>query len=220
MAVRGKNINLFLMDGDPRGRVKVTLQNWTGVVYRIPRTDLDRCKDRDDLSQSGVYFLFGVTEDTDEDAVYVGQAGVRKNGEGILYRLMEHKRNAQKDYWTEAVIFTTSNNSFGSTEISWLEHRFTSMAVNAKRYVVKNGNEPTQGHVTEEKESELEEFVDYAKIVMGALGFKVFEPLNEVTQTGVRTKSWTFYDARPRLLRYSRGLLPPKDILIRFSLYQ
>lgn len=84
----------------------LTLQNWTGVVYRIPRTDLDRCKDRDDLSQSGVYFLFGVTEDTDEDAVYVGQAGVRKNGEGILYRLMEHKRNAQKDYWTEAVIFT------------------------------------------------------------------------------------------------------------------
>jgi len=183
MAARGKNIHLFLMDGDPRGRVKVTLQNWTGVVYRIPRTDLDRCKDRDDLSQSGVYFLFGVTEDTDEDAVYVGQAGVRKNGEGILYRLMEHKRNAQKDYWTEAIIFTTSNNSFGPTEISWLEHRFTAMAVNAKRYVVKNGNEPTQGHVTEEKESELEEFVDYAKIVMGALGFKVFEPLNEITQT-------------------------------------
>ncbi len=204
MAVRGKNINLFLMDGDPRGRVKVTLQNWTGVVYRIPRTDLDRCKDRDDLSQSGVYFLFGVTEDTDEDAVYVGQAGVRKNGEGILYRLMEHKRNAEKDYWTEAVIFTTSNNSFGPTEISWLEHRFTAMAVNAKRYVVKNGNEPTQGHVTEEKESELEEFVDYAKIVMGALGFKVFEPLNEVTQTREDSSTKTSDGERGLLLFLKR----------------
>lgn len=33
------------------------------------------------------------------------------------------------------------------------------------------------GNVTEEKESELEEFIDYAKIVMGTLGHKVFEPL-------------------------------------------
>ena len=34
---RGKNINLFLMDGDASGRIKCTLANWTGVAYRIPR---------------------------------------------------------------------------------------------------------------------------------------------------------------------------------------
>ncbi len=37
---------------------------------------------------------------------------------------------------------------------------------------------------------------------------------------GCGQKVGLFYDTRPRLLRYSRGLLPPKDILIRFSLYQ
>lgn len=185
MASRGKSINLFLMDGDPSGRIKVTLQNWTGVVYRIPRTELDHCKDRDDLSQSGIYFLFGVMDATGDDVVYIGQAGVRKNGEGILSRLMEHRRNTEKDYWTEAVIFTTSNNSFGPTEISWLENRFTNMAQHTKRYIVKNSNEPTSGHITEEKGSELEEFVDYAKIVMGTLGHKVFEPLNEIKKTAV-----------------------------------
>jgi len=42
---------------------------------------------------------------------------------------------------------------------------------------VKNGNDPTHGNITEEKESELEEFVDYARIVMGTLGHKVFEPI-------------------------------------------
>ena len=36
-------------------------------------------------------------------------------------------------------------------------------------------------------------------------------------QTGVRTFFWTFYATKPRLLRYSIGLLPPKDILIRSS---
>jgi hypothetical protein len=50
------------------------------------------------------------------------------------------------------------------------------MANEAKRYVVKNGVDPSLANVTEEKQSELEEFVDYARIVMGALGCRVFEP--------------------------------------------
>ncbi|MBR3838077.1 MAG: GIY-YIG nuclease family protein [Clostridia bacterium] len=177
MAVRGKNISVYLMDGDATGRMKATIANWTGVAYRIPRTALDLCKDRDDLKQSGVYFLFGVDDQSGDNVVYIGQAGARKNGEGILNRLAEHKRNPDKDYWTEAVVFTTSNNSFGPTEISYLENRFCGMAQSAKRYTVKNGNDPTHGNITEEKESELEEFVDFARLIMGVLGHKVFEPL-------------------------------------------
>lgn len=174
---RGKNINLFLMDGDATGRIKCTLANWIGVAYKIPRTEIDKCKNREDLKWSGVYFLFGVSDDTGENIAYIGQAGIRKNGEGILYRLMEHKRNPEKDYWTEAVVFTTSNNSFGPTEISYLENRFCNLAIAANRYKIKNSNDPCPGHITEEKESELEEFVDYAKLVMGTLGHKIFVPL-------------------------------------------
>ena len=40
MAARGKNIQLFLMDGDASGRIKCTLANWTGVAFRIPRTKM------------------------------------------------------------------------------------------------------------------------------------------------------------------------------------
>lgn len=192
MAVRGKSINLFLMDGKADGRIKCTLANWTGIAYRIPRTDIERCKDREDLKQSGVYFLFGVSDDTGENVVYVGQAGERKNGEGILYRLQEHKRNPDKDYWTEAVVFTTANNSFGPTEISYLENRFCNLALEAKRYCVKNSNEPSLGHITEEKECELEEFIDYAQIIMGTLGHKVFMPLQGVDivqDSGVTTEN-------------------------------
>lgn len=183
MIRRGKSINFYLMDGAPTGRIKCTLANWTGLAYKIPRSDLDLCKERSDLKQSGVYFLFGETDQTGDTVVYIGQAGARKNGEGILYRLQEHKRDDSKDYWTEAVVFTTSNNSFGPTEISYLENRFRNMAVNAKRYIVKNGNDPTSGNVTEEKESELEEFIDYSKIVMGTFGYKLFEPLVQVIDT-------------------------------------
>lgn len=175
---QGKSINLFLMDGTANGRIKCTLANWTGVAYKLPRTELDKCKERDDLKQSGVYFLFGISDETGKHVVYIGQAGSRKNGEGILNRLQEHKRNPEKDYWTEAIVFTTSNNSFGPTEISYLENRFRNLAIEVNRYEVKNGNDPTPGNITEEKESEMEEFINYTKVIMGTLGHKLFEPIS------------------------------------------
>ena len=171
---RSKTLKLFLMDGDAAGRVKCSLANWTGIAYKIPRTALNKCKDIELLNQSGVYFLFG-TDKSDNAVVYIGQAGIRKNGKGLLLRIQESHPSV--DYWTEAIMFTTTNNSFGPTEISYLENRFCNLAVQAGRYLVKNGNDPNPGNITEETESELEEFIDYAKIVMGALGHKVFEPL-------------------------------------------
>jgi len=177
--MRGKNINMFLMDGTATGRIKCTIANWTGVAYKIPRTELERCKNRDDLKQSGVYFLFGESTDTGKPIAYIGQAGNRKNGEGILSRLLAHKRDAEKNYWNEAVVFTTSNNSFGPTEISFLENKFCNLAIAANRYEVKNANDPSPGHITEEKESEMEEFVEYARLIIGVLGHNVFEPIND-----------------------------------------
>ena len=70
--MRGKNINMFLMDGTSTGRIKCTIANWTGVAYKIPRTELERCKNRDDLKQSGVYFLFG------ESTVISGKQAIAK----------------------------------------------------------------------------------------------------------------------------------------------
>ncbi len=44
---------------------------------------------------------------------------------------------------------------------------------------MKNKDTPNIGNPTEEKENEMEEFIDYAKIVMGALGYKLFEPYDK-----------------------------------------
>jgi len=189
----GKNFNYFLLDDSSKGRVKCTLANWTGVAYRIPRIDLEKCKDRPDLQQSGVYFLFGIDETTGGSVVYVGQADVRKNGNGLLGRLFEHRNNSEKDYWTEAVVFTTKDkeNWLGATEISWLESHFCTLAKSANRYVIKNGNEPSPGKPTEEKISDLEEFVKYATIVMGVLNHRVFEPIAENRYSEPETESET-----------------------------
>lgn len=78
MVMRGWTISLYLINGYVTGAIKCTLPNWTGVIYKIPRTELEACKTREDLKQSGVYFLFGKSDETGESVVYVGQAGLRK----------------------------------------------------------------------------------------------------------------------------------------------
>lgn len=166
----GKNFNLFLMDGEATGRIKCTLANWTGIAYKIPRTYLEKCKERTDLKQSGVYFLFG-KNNQDEEQVYIGQADARNNGNGVLSRIIEHLKD--KEYFSDVVILTTQNNSFGKTEISYLENRFTNLAIDNARYTVINKNTPNGSNVT----SELEDFIDYSKMILGVLGYKIFVPL-------------------------------------------
>ena len=170
------------MDGDVTGRIKCTMPGWSGLAYKIPRIYLDKCKDREQLKQSGVYFLFG-KNNFDEDAVYIGQAGIRKNGEGVLFRVAEHLKD--DFYFNEAVMFTTSGNSWGPTEISYLENKFTNLAIDTNRYKVQNGNNPNPGNVTEEKEAELEIYVEQFKIMLGVLGYRIFVPLVKTPESVV-----------------------------------
>lgn len=179
MTKRSKNINIFLMDGEVIGKIKCTLSNWTGVIYKIPRIQLGDLKSRDEMKQSGIYFLFGRDEDKQKDVTYIGQATTRKNGEGVLLRIQEHTRDTHADYFNDVIILTTQNNSFGPTEISYLENKFTQLAKEAGRYIVKNGNDPNPGNVTEEKESELDEIVENMLMIIGTLGYRVFVPMTK-----------------------------------------
>ncbi|MDO5032878.1 GIY-YIG nuclease family protein [Corynebacterium sp.] len=177
-----KTVTMFLMDGSPSGRIKATLANWTGRVYVVPRTDLPKSKDRPELNQTGVYILLGTDEESGEVRAYVGQARGRKNGKGVLARVSEHVGEEKLDYFTHAIMVITSDDSMGPTEISYLENALYWQARNTGRVHTVNGNEPSPGNVTEEKEAELNEFIEFAKIAIGALGYRFFEPVNEAKQ--------------------------------------
>ena len=165
---RGKNINLYIKDGIS----KCTIKNWIGVVYIVPRTLIEVAKQIDNLNRSGVYLLLGTTE-KEEDAVYIGQADIRKNERGVLHRILEPHKSI--DYWTESIIFTTVDNSLGATELNYLEYRLHEIALDANRFRVTNGGSPHKGSLPEEKEDEMEDFIDFIRLVVRALGRKVFE---------------------------------------------
>ncbi len=174
---QAKNINVFLLDGEGNKRIKCTTANWTGVVYKIPVTFFEKSKTREELNNNGIYFLIGNNEIDEKPIIYIGQASARKNGKGIIHRILEHQKDSSKSFCLEAIAITTSNDSLGSTELSYLEHSFYNLAYQAKRYEVHNACQPSAGNISEEKESEMNEFIEYSKLLVSTLGYKIFTPL-------------------------------------------
>ena len=167
----GKTIKIFLIDGDPNGRMSCELSNWSGKAYKIPRIKVKDCSDRADLTNStGVYLLFGKDEEG-KDQVYIGE------GELILKRLNQ-QLNA-KDFWNEAIVFISKDENLNKAHIKYLENRLHDIAKLANRYKLDNFVIPTQSSLSESDRAEMEEFIEYIKMLVNTLGHKVFDEKRE-----------------------------------------
>jgi hypothetical protein len=166
----GKTIKIFLIDGDPNGRMSCELSNWSGKAYKIPRIKIKDCTDRNDLVSTGVYLLFGKDEEG-KDLVYIGEA------ESILKRLTQHL--SQKDFWNETIVFISKDDNLNKAHIKYLENRLHDTAIIAKRYKVQNSIIPTQSSISESDKAEMEEFIENIKMLVNTLGHKVFDEKRE-----------------------------------------
>jgi len=167
----GKTIKIFLIDGDPNGRMSCELSNWSGKAYKIPRIKVKDCSDREDLTASaGVYLLFG-KDDEGRDQVYIGEA------ETILKRL--NQQLTSKDFWNETIVFISKDDNLNKAHVKYLENRLHEIAKSANRYNVDNSIVPTQSSISESDRAEMEEFIEYIKLLVNTLGHKVFEEKRE-----------------------------------------
>lgn len=117
---------------------------------------------------------------------------------------MEHFRQEKSEYFTHAVIRVTSDDSLGPTEISYLENAFHSRALAAGRVRTLNSNDPSPGTVTEEKKADLEEFIAYATIAIGSLGYRIFEKADDDKASAAAAPA-SAPDAEPLLRLDSAG---------------
>lgn len=166
----GKTIKIFLIDGEPNGRMSCELSNWTGKAYKIPRIKIKDCSDREDLNSTGVYLLLGKNEEG-KDLVYIGEA------ESILKRLNQHLN--QKDFWNETIVFISKDDNLNKAHIKYLENRLHEIAQTAKRYNVENSVIPTQSSISESDKAEMEKFIENIKLLVNTLGHKIFDEKRE-----------------------------------------
>ncbi len=183
MAVFGKTISLFLIEGDPNKRWVCELSNWNGKAYKIPRIDVKRCGDRKDLAACGVYFLFGKNDSDERAVVYIGEA------ENVFERLRQHDSPNGKDFWNECIVFISKDNRLNKAHIKYLEHRCYLLAQQADRYAIDNSTIPADASLTEPEQAEMEEFLYNIRMINNVLGHKVLESVIDEDTTSTDKSS-------------------------------
>ena len=156
---------MFLIEGEASGRMTCELSNWTGLGYRLPRNKVKNCDDREDLKGPAVYMLFG-TDDDGAKLAYIGES------EEALVRLKKHV--SEKDFWHEALVFVSKDNTLNKAHVKYLESRMIETAKERERYRI-NQVSPKLPRINESDRATMEEFLANIFFLVDVLGHKLFE---------------------------------------------
>ena len=138
--------------------------NWTGHVLCTPRTSIARALQREAASYTGIYILLG--EDESGQRAYIGE------GENIANRLRSH--DANKDWWDQAILVTSTGNNLHKAHVQYLESRLVQQALIAASTHLDNGNNPRPPTLSEADQANMESFLDYLFMVLPALRIDIF----------------------------------------------
>lgn len=161
---------------------------WSVVAYQLQKTDLLRDKKANassfiekELAYNCIYFLIGyeINNDCNKEMMYVGQAGIRDNGQSVLDRLNEHAYLGNDpakyiDKWTDIIVVTNEKGSWGATELDALEHIFWSLIPVGNRY---NSQKPSCTG------AELSLYTEEVKQIKAYLDFLEYETLKNYSDS-------------------------------------
>lgn len=170
---KGKTIRIYLTDGTVAGIRHAELINWTGQAISCPRNSLSSLQNWPESTRPGVYFLFGLDEETSQPTVYIGEA------ENVYTRLQQHIKK-EKNFWNEVIFFTNKDENLTKAHIKYLESRLVEIAKVAGRYLVINANKPTCSSLPISDKAAMEEFIRNQPVLLGCLGHRVLEPLTDL----------------------------------------
>lgn len=162
--VLGRSLELYFIDGRPDGMLTAEVFNWTGHVLVTPRTRLKEALARPQSSFTGVYLLLG--ERDGKPLAYIGE------GEDIAARMKSHEAN--KDWWTTAVLVTSAANNLHKAHAKFLESRLVEEARKVGVMPLDNGNTPPRPGLSESARANMEAFLDYLFMVLPAVRIDMF----------------------------------------------
>ncbi|MDE0605197.1 MAG: GIY-YIG nuclease family protein [bacterium] len=159
-------IQIFVAEGRPEGLRLVEKSNWIGQGIVCPRGRYSSAKKRDEFSRSGVYLLVG--QDGDPlPKLYVGEA------EKVKSRLDLHYSN--KDFWQQAIVFTSKGTPLNKAQVKYLEARLLELAKRYGRSKLQNSVESHRPGLSEADQAEMEGYLDELLSLLPVLGVPFFE---------------------------------------------
>lgn len=161
MANSGQSLELFFIDGTPDGMLTAEIFNWTGHVLVTPRIRLPEALKREEAGFTGVYILLGDNDDGNSVHAYIGES------DDVAARIRNH--DANRDWWTRAVLITSAANSLNKAHVRYLESRLIEEARRARRMKLENGNTPPLPSLSEAAKANMEQFVGYVLTILPAI---------------------------------------------------
>ena len=115
----GRSIRLFLVDGSATGLRTAELGLSTIKALVVPRASLAQAlQDREEIKRTGVYLLVGADRNNPgRKQIYIGE------GDVVAVRLSSHAKDAAKDFWEEAIVFTSKDENLTKAHVRYLEAR-------------------------------------------------------------------------------------------------
>ena len=209
--VRGRTVEIFMIDRESTGRWRCTLSNWDGVAYKIPRNMLNKCSDRNDMNRSGLYFLLGMDPDKNTSAVYVGES------DDTLNRLERHNSSKSKsskdDWWGECIAFIGKDDSMNKAHVRYLEYRAICLAKDSGRYELINSIIPNPPSLSESDLSVIEEFLENVRLIVGVLGHNFMDPITSEREKDTPDDPM-YYIKRERSAILARGKIVNEGFVI------
>lgn len=179
MPVKAKNIKIFLADGVPNGLMVAEIGNWTGKVLVIPRTGnmLQVLSARPETAQTGVYVLSGVDPNATvyREMVYIGES------DNVLIRLSQHLQDPKKEFWERTVLIVSKDN-LTKSHVRYLEYRLISLATQAARATIANGNTGILPKLPEGDIADMEAFLEEIQVLLPVLSFPFALPVPKVSK--------------------------------------
>ena len=158
-------IKIFLVNGTPNGLRTAELSNWSGKAVAAPRTELNELLKRSELNSPGVYFLTGNDPESDERAIYIGEA------ENVSSRLKNH---VSKEFWTNVAVIVTKDDNLTKAHIRYLEGVLIKTASDNNAAKVMN-SVGSGASLPESDEAEMEVFLKHALQLLSVIGVKEFD---------------------------------------------
>ena len=141
----------------------ISSENQVTELFVIDRTDKKFVADNEaDLKKPALYIL----ANRDTKQLYVGET------DDSLKRLKNHEA---KDFWTEAIVFHSTNDTLSTTEVKWLEAK-TFEVLNSLGYYDLSHNKQTPQYPKLKRNQiyTLEPVFEEAKNYVCAAGFDIF----------------------------------------------
>lgn len=167
----GKLIRLFLVNGNPNGLRTIEISNMTIYATIFPRTKLKEFLNRSEARKPGTYILLGESiEDTEKTKAYIGE------GDPVEFRLKSHSAGKnQKDFWNQAIVFTSKDDYITKTQIQYLESEIYRLASEADKAKLENNQIPSKPNLSEVDNAEMKQFLDGVKLILSSLGIEILE---------------------------------------------